>query len=176
MIVYRSIKTFALLSAVAATLGCARQTVHHTPGGGKATPTREHIGEFSQADRADGKAAPINHSTLPKPFRQSGVASWYGKEFHGRHTASGERFNPMAMTAAHRTLPLGSYVKVTCARSRKSVVVRVNDRGPFRRTRIIDLSYAAAVALGIQQAGTARVEIERIGTPNDARAPKKRFG
>lgn len=176
MIVYRSIKTFALFSAVAATLGCARQTVHHTPDGGKATPTHEHIGELSQADRADGKAAPINHSTLPKQFRQSGVASWYGKEFHGRHTASGERFNSMAMTAAHRTLPLGSYVKVTCARSRKSVVVRINDRGPFRRTRIIDLSYAAAVALGIQQAGTARVEIERIGAPNDARSSKKRLG
>lgn len=94
-------------------------------------------------------------------FRQHGIASWYGKEFNGHRTSSGERFDMNAMTAAHRTLPLGSYARVTLDRTGKSVIVRINDRGPVNRHRIIDLSYAAASALGIRSTGTGRVEITR---------------
>src|SRR5262249_35789036 len=80
-------------------------------------------------------------------FSQTGRASWYGRGFHGRKTANGERFDMHALTAAHRTLPLGSYVRVTNPSTNESVVVRINDRGPYARGRVIDLSYAAAKIL-----------------------------
>jgi len=92
-------------------------------------------------------------------FRQVGRASWYGGRFNGRRTASGERFNMNALTAAHKTLPLAAYVRVTNMANQKSVVVRINDRGPYVRGRVIDLSYAAGRELGLQHTGTARVEI-----------------
>ncbi|WP_031434800.1 septal ring lytic transglycosylase RlpA family protein [Methylomarinum vadi] len=92
-------------------------------------------------------------------YRKRGIASWYGKKFHGRKTANGEIYNMFAMTAAHRTLPIPSYVRVTNLKNQRSVVVRINDRGPFHDNRIIDLSYAAAVKLGVQQAGTGFVEV-----------------
>jgi rare lipoprotein A len=92
-------------------------------------------------------------------FHQTGRASWYGKLFHGRRTANGERFNMNALTAAHRTLPLGSYVRVTNPATNDSVVVRINDRGPYVRGRVIDLSYGAARILHLQHVGTARVQI-----------------
>lgn len=88
---------------------------------------------------------------------QCGGASWYGPGFHGKTTASGARFNENAMTAAHRTLPLGTVVKVTNQKTGKSVKVTINDRGPFVRGRIIDLSKAAAAKLGTKQAGVGRV-------------------
>lgn len=89
----------------------------------------------------------------------SGIASYYGRRFHGRRTANGERFNMNAMTAAHRTLPFGSLVEVTNPRNGRSVVVRINDRGPFVRGRTIDLSRAAARELGMISRGHARVEL-----------------
>jgi rare lipoprotein A len=95
-------------------------------------------------------------------FEQHGAASWYGNGFHGRRTASGERFDMNALTAAHRTLPLASYVRVTNTRNEKSVIVRINDRGPFHSGRIIDLSRAAAEVLGMQHSGTTRVEIQGL--------------
>lgn len=94
-----------------------------------------------------------------KGYRQRGIASWYGKKFHGRKTANGEIYNMFAMTAAHKTLPIPSYVRVTNLKNQRSVVVRINDRGPFHDNRIIDLSYAAAVKIGVQQAGTGFVEV-----------------
>ena len=97
-----------------------------------------------------------------RPFRQRGLASWYGKRFHGNKTASGEPYDMYAMTAAHPTLPIPSYVRVTHLGNKRSVVVRVNDRGPFHPGRIIDLSYAAAFKLGFIQAGSAQVEVESI--------------
>ena len=105
-----------------------------------------------------------------QPFRQRGLASWYGRRFHGNPTASGERYDMYAMTAAHPTLPIPSYVRVTNPANGRSVVVRVNDRGPFHAARIIDLSYAAAHRLGFIQAGSARVELEAIvpGAPQAA--------
>jgi rare lipoprotein A len=100
------------------------------------------------------------------PFRQRGFASWYGRMFHGQKTSSGEPYDMYAMTAAHPTLPIPSYVRVTHARNGRSVVVRVNDRGPFHPGRAIDLSYAAANRLGYVQEGSAPVEVELI-TPQD---------
>jgi rare lipoprotein A len=93
---------------------------------------------------------------------QAGIASWYGPRFHGRRTASGERFDQTKMTAAHRTLRFGTRVVVTKPTNGRSVEVRINDRGPFIRGRIIDLSRAAAADLGIQNAGLARVQIRPI--------------
>lgn len=100
-------------------------------------------------------------------FRQQGVASWYGRRFHGNPTASGEPYDMYAMTAAHPTLPIPSYVRVSNPANGRSVVVRVNDRGPFHAGRVIDLSYAAAHRLGFVQAGSARVELEAI-VPGEA--------
>ncbi|MDR7039318.1 rare lipoprotein A (peptidoglycan hydrolase) [Methylobacterium sp. BE186] len=91
---------------------------------------------------------------------QSGVASWYGPGFQGRRTANGERFNTHALTAAHRTLPFGTKVRVTNRLNGRSVVVRINDRGPFVGGRVIDLSNASARAIGV--AGTARVSLARL--------------
>ena len=91
-----------------------------------------------------------------------GQASYYGNELAGNRTASGERFNPRALTAAHRTLPLGSKVRVTNQANGKSVIVRINDRGPFVKSRLIDVSYAAAQQISMIRSGHARVRLERI--------------
>jgi rare lipoprotein A len=96
-------------------------------------------------------------------FVQTGVASWYGKDFHGKRTSNGEKYDMNAMTAAHKTLPLGVFVKVRNIDNGQETVVRVNDRGPFVKGRILDLSYAAARKLGVDVAGTAPVRIEALG-------------
>lgn len=98
-------------------------------------------------------------------FKQRGKASWYGKKFHGYHTSNGEVYDMYAMTAAHKNLPLPTYLKVTNVRNGKVVVVRVNDRGPFHGDRIIDLSYAAAAKLGLLKHGVGDVQIEAITAP-----------
>jgi rare lipoprotein A len=100
-----------------------------------------------------------------KGFRQRGIASWYGKDFHGKKTANGEIYDMYAMTAAHKTLPLGTYVRVHNLENNRKLEVRINDRGPFVRGRIIDLSYTAAKDIGIAGPGTARVEVVALGTP-----------
>ena len=99
---------------------------------------------------------PLPHA---KNFRQRGLASWYGRKFHGRKTSSGEIYNMYAMTAAHKILPLGTLVKVRNLDNKKTIQVRINDRGPFIRGRIIDLSYTAAEKLEVVGPGTARVEV-----------------
>lgn len=103
-----------------------------------------------------------------QPFTEEGFASWYGKKFHGHQTSNGEIYDMYSMTAAHKTLPLPSYVKVTNTRNGKSAVVRVNDRGPFHDGRIIDLSMAAATKLDVIKHGTAPVKIELIRIPKPA--------
>lgn len=95
-------------------------------------------------------------------YRETGLASWYGTKFHGQLTANGEQYDLYGMTAAHKTLPLPSYVRVTNLDNQRSIIVRVNDRGPFHSDRIIDLSYAGAVKLGFAERGTARVRVEGI--------------
>lgn len=98
-------------------------------------------------------------------YPQEGIASWYGKEYHGRTTASGERYDMMAMTAAHRTLPFGTRVRVTNLENGRQVTVRINDRGPFIRGRIIDLSYAAARRINMIRQGLVRVRVDIISSP-----------
>jgi rare lipoprotein A len=114
-----------------------------------------------QSVSADG----CTHASKTKPhshWYQFGRASWYGDDFQGQPTASGEAFDMNQLTCAHRSLPLGSLVRVTNLRNHRSVVVRVNDRGPMVPTRIVDLSYAAARVLGFRGRGTARVRLELI--------------
>ena len=112
---------------------------------------------------------------VPRPglteHRERGVASWYGRKFHGRRTSSGEPYDMYAMTAAHPTLPIPSYVRVTHVRNGRSVVVRVNDRGPFLHRRVIDLSYTAAYRLGYLDNGHAEVEVELLTPSGGAREP-----
>ncbi len=106
-----------------------------------------------------------------KGFTQQGIASWYGRKFHGRKTSNGEIFDMYAMTAAHKTLPLPTYLRVTNLENNRTIVVRVNDRGPFVKNRIIDLSYVAALKLGIQTKGTGFVKIAAISQTSEH--PKK---
>ncbi|HUQ27957.1 MAG TPA: septal ring lytic transglycosylase RlpA family protein [Usitatibacter sp.] len=101
---------------------------------------------------------------------QRGIASWYGKKFHGQKTASGEVYDMFAMTAAHPTFPIPSFARVTNVKNSRSVVVRINDRGPFHSNRIIDLSYAAAVKIGIAAPGSGLVEVERVYEATQASA------
>ena len=98
-------------------------------------------------------------------YEEQGVASWYGSKFHGHLTSNGEVYNVFSMTAAHKTLPLPSYVRVTNLDNYRTAIVRVNDRGPFHDNRIIDLSYSAAYKLGIFPGGTGRVKLELISSP-----------
>lgn len=97
-----------------------------------------------------------------KNYREQGIASWYGRRFHKKRTSSGERYNMYKLTAAHKTLPLSTYVRVTNLKNGKQVIVKVNDRGPFSSNRLIDLSYAAAKKLGILGRGIAPVNVEAI--------------
>lgn len=111
-----------------------------------------------------GQLTAVASNTVSK-FKQNGIASWYGRQFHGRKTASGETFDMNGLTAAHRTLPMNCYIKVTNKDNGKSVIVKVNDRGPFHGNRVLDLSYGAAKAIGITQRGTGNVTIERVSAP-----------
>jgi rare lipoprotein A len=107
--------------------------------------------------------------TSDRPFSETGIGSWYGRKFNGQHTSSGETYDMFAMTAASPTLPIPSYARVTNPANGRSVIVRINDRGPFHPGRIIDLSYAAAYKLGYIGSGSAQVKVERI-LPSDIRA------
>lgn len=111
---------------------------------------------------AQQKAPTSSPAPVKRHSVETGKASWYGKAHQGQRTASGEAFDMHALTAAHRTLPFGTIVRVTNLKSGKSVQVRINDRGPYRRDRIIDLSYEAAKKLGFISRGTARVEISVV--------------
>jgi rare lipoprotein A len=106
---------------------------------------------------------PMSHA---RGYREKGIASWYGEDFHGRKTSNGEIYDMYAMTAAHKTLPLGTYVKVRNLNNNETVVVRINDRGPFVRGRIIDMSYTSAKKLGLVGPGTAPVEVIALGMPS----------
>ncbi len=120
---------------------------------------------FSVKTAALAAAALVTTLMAPVPataLSQTGIASYYGTKFHGRRTASGERFNNGAMTAAHRSAPFGSHLKVTNVANGRSVVVRVNDRGPFVRGRIVDLSQSAARQIGMKGRGLTRVRLARL--------------
>lgn len=130
---------------------------------------RRLLGDAPPLTAIAGKPTPTLNAALgPVLSSFSGWASWYGPGFHGNPSASGEPFNQNAMTAAHRSLPFGTRVKVTNTNNGRSVVVRINDRGPFIHGRIIDLSTAAAQVLGLIQSGVAPVRLEVLGTPTTA--------
>jgi rare lipoprotein A len=144
-----------------------------TGNNGAPTSFDSALASMPPADAKDAKrtsladAQPLDAADA-SDFRQVGRASWYGRDFHGRRTANGERFNMNALTAAHRTLPLSSYIRVTNPENGRWVVVKVNDRGPYKRGRVLDLSYAAAKMIGLIHAGTGRVKIEGL-SPTEAR-------
>ena len=130
------------------------------------SPTAEISGEPQQAEQGNSQLP-----TLAKGFKRGrrsssgggGMASWYGSDFHGRRSASGEIYNQNTLTAAHRSLPFGTRVRVTNVHNNRSVVVRINDRGPFIGGRVIDLSTAAARNLGMMGSGVAPVRIQVVG-------------
>lgn len=127
-----------------------------------ATPRKEPRSRYGNpaSYRVRGKTYYVLDSA--DGFVEKGIASWYGKKFHGHSTSSGEPFNMYGMTAAHKRLPLPSYVEVKNLDNQRKIIVRVNDRGPFHQGRIIDLSYAAAKKLGITATGTGNVEIRTV--------------
>ena len=131
-----------------------------------AVPKLEPLSRFSNRPYSVFGVDYVPATTL-RPYRERGVGSWYGRKFHNQRTSNGEIYDMYAMTAAHPTLPLPSYARVTNVATGKSVVVRVNDRGPFHPGRIIDLSYAAAYRIGIAQKGSGEVEVESI-LPSEA--------
>lgn len=129
-----------------------------------ATPKSEPI--TNAGNKSPYQVFGKTYRVLPssKGYKATGIASWYGTKFHGRLTSNGEVYNMYGMTAAHKSLPIPSYARVTNIENGKSVVVRINDRGPFHGARLIDLSYVAAMKLGYADKGTAKVLIEVIDT------------
>ncbi len=141
---------------IALVYGCSSASIHGSGG-----PYKKGASAHSKPYKINGNTyRPIASS---RGFSQKGLASWYGKKFHGRKTSNGETYNMYAMTAAHKTLPLGTWVRVHNLENKRQAVVRVNDRGPFVRGRIIDLSYKAAKKLGVLGPGTAKVKVVALG-------------
>jgi rare lipoprotein A len=126
-----------------------------------AVPKLEPLSRFSNRPYSVFGVEYVPATTL-RPYKERGIASWYGRKFHNQKTSNGEIYDMYGMTAAHPTLPLPSYARVTNVATGKSVIVRVNDRGPFHPGRVIDLSYAAAYRIGIAQKGSGQVEVESI--------------
>ncbi|MCG6934785.1 MAG: septal ring lytic transglycosylase RlpA family protein [Proteobacteria bacterium] len=124
-----------------------------------AVPRNEPLSKYGNPDSYTVYGRRYTVLNSADGYSERGIASWYGKKFHGHRTSSGEPYDMYAMSAAHKTLPLPSYVRVTNLKNRKSVIVRVNDRGPFHQNRLIDLSYVAAKKLGIIDTGTGMVEV-----------------
>ncbi|MDQ7003166.1 MAG: septal ring lytic transglycosylase RlpA family protein [Ghiorsea sp.] len=158
-----------LILALLVLNACAPTRYAHQSG--KAAPSQTHASSYATV----GSGGSVKHGKPYKvagkwyyplasnvAYNQVGIASWYGKKFHGRKTANGETYNMYAMTAAHTILPMPSLVLVTNLENGKSVKVKVNDRGPFAKGRLIDLSYAAAKALGYVHKGTARVRVQTL--------------
>ena len=115
------------------------------------------------------------YTVLPtsKGYHERGIASWYGSKFHGRRTSSGEPYDMHLATAAHKSLPLPTYAEVTNLDNGRKMIVKINDRGPFHEDRIIDLSYAAAIKLGVDQTGTARIDVRAIDVKTSKRSAVK---
>ncbi len=161
-----------VLATLALAAGCGPARVKDGPPSGRtaqrnlpddAVPRREPKSRYGNGPVYEvfGKRYTVMDSS--EGYRERGVASWYGRKFHGRLTASREPYDMHAMTAAHKSLPLPTYVRVRNLRNDQTVVVRVNDRGPFVANRIIDLSYSAALRLDMVRDGTSLVEVEAIG-------------
>lgn len=190
----RFIATVALIAAVGVVAGCSHQprsapssqppasagvrpAVDTAPA--RSEPTRAAPGEPGVPEPASARGNMafyevfgVRYHTLPtsQGYRERGVASWYGAKFHGLPTSSGEPYDMHAMTAAHKSLPLPTWVEVHNLRNDRRIIVRVNDRGPFVGNRIIDLSYAAAREIGMVEAGTALVEVRTLHDPTEISA------
>ena len=139
------------------------------------SPKVEPLSHYGNPSTYRVKGQTYEVLTSSKGYKKRGIASWYGTKFHERLTSSGEEYDMYALTAAHKTLPLPSYVQVKNLKNGRKIIVKINDRGPFHDGRIIDLSYAAAVKLGLFPKGTAQVEVKalssrRVGKENVARA------
>jgi rare lipoprotein A len=183
-VLFATLRCTALLAAIVATVGCASTPLPRSTDSADARPvaSKPHLSP-SPAPKASlpqieasppatvplSPSAPASPETATSPVQEAietapgeqGVASWYGPRFHGRKTASGERFNTNDLTAAHKTLPFGTRVRVTSLVNGREVVVRINDRGPFIRGRIIDLSHAAAKAIGLSGVKPVKLELLR---------------
>lgn len=160
----RALASGLLIVALLILHGCASQRTAvrdsgHPP---DAVPKVEPLSRYGNMESYEVFGQRYYPKTTSRNYAERGIASWYGRKFHGRKTSSLEPYNMYAMTAAHKTLPLPSYVQVINLENGRSVVVRVNDRGPFHDNRIIDLSYAAAKKLGFDQAGTADVKVRSV--------------
>jgi rare lipoprotein A len=150
-VIFHLLGIFVLLGFLT---GCGPVHVTPDPSAKKTAPTQKpytiNVKTYYPITSSDG-------------YREKGVASWYGKKFHGRKTSNGETYNMYAMTAAHKTLPMDTVLLVKNRENRKETVVRINDRGPFVRGRIVDLSYKAANEIGMVQSGVAEIEIIAMG-------------
>ncbi len=145
-----------LLLAIALLAACAGREVLPTP-----------VAAIAPSPVPVSVPVPLQIPVQEANYRETGIAAWYGKELHGKQTASGEFFDMNGLSAAHRTLPLGTLVRVTNLDNFKSITVRINDRGPFLKSRFLDLSYGAAKELGFVSQGTARVKIETVEAVRD---------
>jgi len=166
-----------LIALLALLAGCAGPTLTQRDGPPTSAPDPSNLPEIvPKNEPLSDSGNPERYTVMGQTFEvldsargytAEGVASWYGTKFHGRRTSSGEPYNMFAMTAAHTTLPLPTYVRVHNLENGRTTVVKVNDRGPFVDDRLIDLSYAAASRLGMEDQGTARVRVEALpeGTP-----------
>ncbi len=156
-----SVLRAAALLVLALAAGCATQLP--PPPAAPAEPVTDSRSRYGNGPiyEVHGRRYVVLDSS--QGYKERGIASWYGKKFHGRLTSNRERYDMYALTAAHKTLPLPTRARVTNLQNGKSVEVRINDRGPFVANRLIDLSYAAAAALDIVEAGTAMVEVEALG-------------
>jgi len=176
---------FLFAASLMLLVACSTSHVSYSPLPGVTLSTPIPLPSGRHAPLANGKGG---HYKTGKPYRvggrtyyplstasgydQTGIASWYGRDFHGKPTANGERYDMHALSAAHKTLPLPSLMRVTNLENGRSVVVRVNDRGPFVKSRLIDLSYAAANVLGYTGQGTARVRVQSLDTASPSVPPR----
>jgi rare lipoprotein A len=183
------LRSLLCLAAVLLLASCAgEQAKDEEPGDGPSMQNLKAADVVDAIPRPEPLARYGNHSPYEvfgktyhvmqssKGYREKGTASWYGSKFHGRRTSSGEPYDMHLATAAHKALPLPTYAEVTNLDNGKKVVVKINDRGPFKDDRIIDMSYGAALRLGMVDTGTARVEVRAIdaGAVNIAAAPPPR--
>ena len=153
----------ASVIVISSLAGCARKhpQVAHVP----PPPSIDHSGASQPSITVDAREYPTYPKNAKPLYVETGIASWYGPPYSGRRAATGEVFDMNAITAAHKTLPLNSIVRVTNLKTGKSVVLRINDRGPFVGGRVIDLSMGAAKAIDVYRAGLATVKIELLETP-----------
>jgi rare lipoprotein A len=168
------VSTVGALALAVALAGCSATSWDGAPSTSNSAPVNEQAAavDLPRSKRGNPpfyEVYNVRYTVMQSSagYREKGVASWYGKKFHGRDTSSGERYNMYAMTAAHKTLPLPTNVRVTNLETGKSIIVRVNDRGPFVKNRLIDLSYAAAQELDVVANGTAKVEVVALNGTNN---------